>query len=135
MEPLLDKIARSVREKESEPLCKRATSFAAVVLRVLIVVLYIVVAIYAHHTAVEKHYNDQFPSGRGFAVCVMFGFSAAFAFTVFAALKSGRVTIGKFGDIRIKRSTDPFVFYLALAGVTAVSLWCFYYGVFFIFDT
>lgn len=135
MEPLLDKIARNVREIESAPLYKRATRFVAVVLRVLIVVLYIVVAIYAHHRAVEKHYGDQFPSGRGFAVCVMLGFSAAFAFGVFAALKSGLVTFGKFGDIRIKRSTDPFVFYLALAGVTGVSLWCFYEGVFFIFDT
>jgi hypothetical protein len=135
MEPILDKLARNVREIESTPLYGRITRFATVVTVVLIVILYIVVAIYSHHKAVEKHHGDEFPSGRGFAVFVLFGFSALFGYSVFDGLKSGVVTIGKNGSITIRRKTDTFVFYLAIAGLTAVSLWLFYQCIWCMFST
>jgi hypothetical protein len=135
MEPLIDKVARNVREIESTPLYGQITRFASVAVVVLIVVLYFVVAIYAYVEAKQKHTGVEFPSGHGFAVFVELGFSALFAWSVFAGLKSGEVTIGKNGSITIRRKTDTFVFYLAIAGLTAVSLWIFYYGVWSMFAT
>jgi succinate dehydrogenase/fumarate reductase cytochrome b subunit len=133
MEPLFDKIARQAREIESTPLYGRITIFASVAVVVLIIVLYFVVAIYAYIDAKQKHTGVEFPAGRGFAACVFFGFSALFAYNVFAGLRSGVVTIGKNGSITIRRKTDTFVFYLAIAGLTAVSLWLFYHGIWSMF--
>jgi magnesium-transporting ATPase (P-type) len=135
MEPILDKIARNMREMENAPLYKRVMRFIAYSLLVLVVVLYICVAVYAYVEAKQKHTGVEFPSGRGFAVCVFFGFSAMFAYSVFAGLKSGVVSIGKFGSIIIRRKTDTFVFYLAIAGLIAVSLVFFYEGVNSMFAT
>ena len=105
-------------------------------LQLLVVgVLFCSAALHAYHEALSKHTGVEFPAGRGFAVCAELTLSAIFAYTVFATLKSGRVTIGRGGGITFDRSENPGGFYLALVGIVIVSLFIFYQGVWSMFAT